>query len=82
MENFGKFFAKFDKIFPEKNKIKLSILDREEPMDWIIMKAVVFPYIGILWIGCFVMVIGFAMSILHRRREGKKMEAVLHKTVL
>ncbi len=70
---------RFDKIFPEKNKIKLSVLDREEPMDWIIMKAVVFPYIGILWIGCFVMVIGFVMSIFHRRREGKQITEMLRK---
>ncbi len=70
---------RFDKIFPEKNKIKLSILDKDEPMDWIIMKAVVFPYINILWLGCFVMIIGFIMSILHRNREGKKILEVLHK---
>ena len=70
---------RFDKIFPEKNKIKLSILDREDPMDWIIMKAVVFPYINVLWVGCFVMVIGFIMSILYRNKEGKQIEEVLRK---
>ncbi|MFK7906721.1 MAG: cytochrome c biogenesis protein CcsA, partial [Chitinophagales bacterium] len=69
----------FDKIFPEKNKIKLSILDRDDPMDWIIMKAVVFPYINVLWLGCFVMLVGFIMSILYRNKEGKQISGVLRK---
>lgn len=60
---------KFDKIIPQEGKIKLSVIERSTPEDFIIMKAIVFPYINVLWLGSFVMVIGFGISFLHRRRE-------------
>lgn len=60
---------KFDKIIPQQGKIKLSVIERKQPDDFIIMKAIVFPYINVLWIGSLVMVTGFAISAAHRRRE-------------
>jgi cytochrome c-type biogenesis protein CcmF len=60
---------KFDKILPEQGKVKLSVIERDPPEDFIIMKAIVFPYINVLWLGSFVMVVGFGISFLHRRRE-------------
>ena len=40
--------------------------------DFIVMTAVVFPQINILWIGCLVMVIGTVIAILHRIREFRR----------
>lgn len=62
---------KFDKIYPKKGKVKLSMI-QEEMTDFIIMKAIVFPYINVLWGGCLIMVIGFFMSIIQRYQEGKR----------
>lgn len=62
---------KFDKIFPDKGKIKLSVIERNKPVDFIIMKAIIFPYINVLWLGCFIMAIGFFISAAHRLRQLK-----------
>lgn len=61
--------VKFERIFPEKSKIKLAVIQQEKPTDFIIMKAIVFPYINLLWIGTIVMVIGFVMSCVKRLQE-------------
>lgn len=68
---------KFNKIVLDKkdlanSKIKLSVVERTPPKDFIIMKAIVFPGINLLWLGCFVMVTGFGISLLHRRKEKLK----------
>lgn len=60
---------RFKQINPKDGTILLSVIERTKPQDFIIMKAVVFPYINILWIGCFVMVIGFIISMLRRMGE-------------
>ncbi len=39
--------------------------------DFIIMQAVVFPGINLLWLGCFIMVIGTGLSVWGRVRYGK-----------
>jgi len=32
----------------------------------VIMKAILFPYINVLWIGTVIMIIGFGISLLKR----------------
>ena len=63
---------RFLKIYPDKNAIKLGLLESTAPQDFIIMKAVVFPYINVLWIGCVVLFIGFMMSLRQRYLEAKR----------
>jgi cytochrome c biogenesis factor len=52
-------------------------------MEFITLKAVIFPFINLLWIGSIVMVIGFVISIFRRNKENKiimeKLIAVKHK---
>jgi cytochrome c-type biogenesis protein CcmF len=43
----------------EPNTLTLGIQERE----YMVMEAIVFPYINVLWIGCFVMTIGCLMSM-------------------
>ena len=62
---------RFSKIMPDQGKIQLSVVETEVPADFIIMKAIVFPYINLVWLGSFVMVFGFLISMRHRLREGK-----------
>jgi cytochrome c-type biogenesis protein CcmF len=57
----------FDKIDPETGKLAISISEkRANSKDFIIMKAIIFPYINILWIGCIIMIIGTTMAIWRR----------------
>jgi cytochrome c-type biogenesis protein CcmF len=58
------------KILPEENKVQ--ILVEQKLNKFIIMKAIKFPFINVLWLGCFVMVSGIFISLLHRKNENKR----------
>jgi cytochrome c-type biogenesis protein CcmF len=55
------------KILPEENK--MQILVEQKLNKFIIMKAIKFPFINVLWLGCFVMVSGIFLSFLRRKKE-------------
>jgi cytochrome c-type biogenesis protein CcmF len=55
------------KILPEENK--MQILVEQKLNKFIIMKAIKFPFINILWLGCFIMVFGILLSMLRRKKE-------------
>jgi cytochrome c-type biogenesis protein CcmF len=60
-------------INTEKGTMKLQIREREtEEPPFIIIKAIVFPWINILWAGSILLVIGTTMSIFQRVRANKK----------
>lgn len=63
---------RFTDIKPEKNKLELQVFEKiKSENDWIVMKAIQFPYINFLWGGSIIMVIGFFLSILRRNKELK-----------
>ena len=56
-------------VNPENGKLTvLYEKDKNKKEDFIIMKAVIFPYINVLWIGCIIMVFGIGVSIYNRIR--------------
>ncbi len=56
----------FTNIFPQKNAIELMIKQTDDKQDYIVMKALLFPYINVLWLGIVVMVLGFFLSMWNR----------------
>jgi cytochrome c-type biogenesis protein CcmF len=65
--------VRFTNVLPEKDKLELTVYlkPKEDKKDWIVMKAVVFPYINLFWGGSIIMVIGFILSIFRRSKEVK-----------
>ena len=62
----------FDKIDTESGKLQLTVSEkRGNSREFIIMKAIIFPLINILWLGCIIMVIGSMMAIFHRYKIKK-----------
>ncbi len=62
----------FKKINPELGEF--TILKQEKSSnasDFIIMQAIVFPYINILWIGCIIMTLGSIIAVINRIRFPK-----------
>ncbi|MFM9946210.1 MAG: heme lyase CcmF/NrfE family subunit [Bacteroidia bacterium] len=57
----------------DDGKVAAFIETSERPAvrDFIIMKAIVFPYINLLWGGVIVMVIGFSIAIVKRTKDYK-----------
>jgi cytochrome c-type biogenesis protein CcmF len=60
----------FWKVDPSNGSIEISVQEKKEnAKDFIVMQAMIFPYINILWIGCVVMFIGTLMAIAERVRR-------------
>ncbi len=58
-------------IIPQENAVILAYQTTQK--DWIIMEAVKKPWINLLWIGTFMLVIGFIVAIRRRYLEFVKM---------
>lgn len=57
----------FDKINPETGKIDITVSEKKtNRKEFIIMKAIVFPGINILWAGCVFLIIGSSLAVRHR----------------
>lgn len=54
-------------ILPEEDKAEIAVYENANNyQEFIVMQAMIFPWINILWAGCIVMIIGTVMAI--RRR--------------
>lgn len=63
----------FEKINPETHKMDFTIAEsKRTAKDFIVLEAVVFPYINVLWFGCLIMVIGTVLSIRQRIKKSKE----------
>ncbi|WP_268033232.1 cytochrome c biogenesis protein CcsA [Algoriphagus sp. PAP.12] len=60
-----------DNILPEQNKFVFKVNQYQK--DYVVMKAIVKPYINVLWIGSLIMLVGFTVAIYRRFDEFKKM---------
>lgn len=62
--------VRFTKILPEQGKMELQVFEKpQQAKDWLVFKSIEFPYINLYWAGTIIMVIGFIMSIIRRKRE-------------
>lgn len=60
-----------ENILPEQNKFVFKVNQYQK--DYVVMKAIVKPYINVLWIGTIIMLTGFTVAIFRRFDEFKKM---------
>jgi cytochrome c-type biogenesis protein CcmF len=59
---------RFEGVAPDSKAIHVGIYEKQQ--DYIVMKAIVFPFIGVLWFGIVIMFSGLTYSIM-RRTMGK-----------
>lgn len=63
----------FTKIDPQTGKHKFAIAEHAgNRKEFIVLQAIQFPMINILWIGCIVMFLGTVMAVRHRIKTSKK----------
>ncbi|MBC8173720.1 MAG: cytochrome c biogenesis protein CcsA [Chitinophagales bacterium] len=67
----GSLVLNFQNILPEKDQFVISTTEEQTKDDWIIMKAILFPMINLVWLGSILMATGFFMSMVRRIRENK-----------
>ncbi len=63
--------VKLLKIKPEEDSLVFEVAD--DNSGYIIMKAIQFPMINVLWAGCIIMVIGTIIAIVHRVKLNKSL---------
>ena len=57
----------FDKIDTETGKVQLTVSETKvAKKDFVILKAIKFPFINVLWLGCIIMMIGTALAVYTR----------------
>ena len=62
----------FAGIDPDSEKLKILLAEKNKNSgDFVIMQALVFPYINVLWIGIIVMVLGSLLAAWNRIRSNK-----------
>ncbi|MEY4593657.1 MAG: hypothetical protein RIQ47_67, partial [Bacteroidota bacterium] len=63
----------FSKIDPQSGKLTIAVAEKKSnKKDFIILKAIIFPGINILWIGCLLMIIGTVMAVRQRTSTSNK----------
>ena len=66
---------KFTAVDPVTKKFTIETAEKDTSGDFIIMKAIVFPWINLVWAGTIIMVIGFLLSI------WKRLDQILNEKV-
>ena len=62
LEELGLVF-RLTKILPEQNKVQIEIAEVKPEQQYIVMKAMVFPFINLVWLGIILTVAGFLVSL-------------------
>ena len=70
-------FIKFAGITTDQKKLKIGVKESDKMIDFVTLKAYIFPYINLVWIGLVVMAIGLIMSMIRRANIPSKSGAVI-----
>lgn len=62
----------FTSILTEEDKFIFTSREANVESDWIIMKAIVFPMINLVWLGTIILAIGFAISMRKRIQDNRR----------
>ncbi len=60
----------------EERRIKLGIKESDQLIDFIALKAYIFPYINLVWVGLVLMAVGFILSMLRRLKASGRVTAL------
>lgn len=71
-------YTKLAKIIPDENAATIMIKQADPKDDYIVLKALVFPFINVLWLGIIVMVAGFFISMFNRLTKKDKPVEILN----
>jgi cytochrome c-type biogenesis protein CcmF len=64
---------KLGNIHPETGEFTINVSSRQK--DWIVIRALEKPFINVLWLGTFVVMVGFSLAMVRRFKEFRKMKA-------
>ena len=70
-------YIKFAGITADQKKLKIAVKESDKMIDFVTLKAYIFPYINLVWIGLVVMAIGLIMSMISRAKISSKTGAAI-----
>lgn len=70
-------FVKFAGITQDQTKLKIGVKESESMIDFVTIKAYIFPYINLVWVGLIIMAVGLLMSMIRRSDITKKYGAAI-----
>ena len=70
-------YIKFAGVSSDQKKIKIGVKESDKMIDFVTLKAYIFPYINLVWIGLVVMAIGLIMSMIRRANIPSKAGATI-----
>jgi cytochrome c-type biogenesis protein CcmF len=66
----------FQKIDPATGKVDIAVTEKKgNKKEFIIMKAIIFPGINILWMGCILMIFGSVLAIRKRIKQYRELKS-------
>ena len=71
LRDFG-LFTRFASIIPQQDAAVIETKQADPKDDYIVLKAIIFPYIKVLWLGVILMVSGFVLSLVNRVTKREK----------
>ncbi len=69
-----KLHAYIAKVIPEDEAAEVMVNEQIPQQEYIVLKALVFPYINVLWAGIIIMVLGFLLSMWRRITKKEKVK--------
>ena len=70
-------YIKFAGITADQKKLKIAVKESDKMIDFVTLKAYIFPYINLVWIGLVVMAIGLIMGMISRAKISSKTGAAI-----
>jgi len=70
-------FIKFAGVSEDKTRIKIGVKESDTMIDFVTLKAYIFPYINLVWFGLITMAIGLIISVNKRAKLTSKQGALL-----
>ena len=69
-------FIKFAGVTSDQARLKIGVKESDKMIDFVTLKAYIFPYINLVWIGLITMAMGLVMSMVRRAGVSKPAAAV------
>jgi cytochrome c-type biogenesis protein CcmF len=57
------------KLYPDTEEIEIAVSEKKSSKDFIVMEAIVFPMINLLWLGCIVMSTGVLLYLIQAMKS-------------
>jgi cytochrome c-type biogenesis protein CcmF len=70
-------FLKFAGITQDQKKLRIGVKESSTMIDFVTIKAYIFPYINLVWLGLIIMAIGLVMSMIQRAGISKSTGAII-----